>query len=74
MNIKNVHFFKFIKGIPMLIKLKKVIEITTLSKSTIYRKINNGTFPKQIKISDRCSAWNQADIENWIDNCLTESK
>ena len=28
-----------------------------LSRSTLYRKIDDGTFPRQIKINLRCAVW-----------------
>ena len=51
----------------VLIKLKKVKEITTFSTATIYRLINEGEFPKQIKLSERSSAWSLEEVYNWIE-------
>jgi len=39
-----------------LIKLPVVIEITTLSRASIYRLIADGEFPKQVKLSTRACA------------------
>ncbi|MCL2910535.1 AlpA family phage regulatory protein [Shewanella aquimarina] len=33
-----------------LIKLKEVMEITSLSKATLYRMIKQGAFPEQLSI------------------------
>ena len=51
----------------ILMKLPEVKELTTFSSATIYRLINKGDFPKQIKISERSSAWSLKEIYNWID-------
>ena len=51
----------------ILMKLPEVKELTTFSSATIYRLINKGDFPKQIKISERSSAWSLTEIYNWID-------
>jgi len=51
----------------VLIKLPAVKKITTFSTATIYRLINEGEFPKQIKIAVRSSAWSLEEIYNWID-------
>ena len=51
----------------VLIKLTAVKEITTFSSATIYRLINKGEFPKQIKIAERSSAWSLEEVYNWID-------
>jgi prophage regulatory protein len=49
-----------------IIRLKTVIFRTGLSRSTIYRKIAEGTFPTQIKISTNGTGWNESDINHWI--------
>ena len=49
-----------------ILRINQVIEMTTLGRSTIYKYINEGTFPKQIKMGARASGWLQADVENWI--------
>ena len=38
-------------GLDRIIRLKTVLARTGLSRSTLYRKIAEGTFPAQIKIS-----------------------
>ena len=42
-----------------IIRLKTVLSRTGLSRSTIYRKIAEGTFPPQIKISTTGSGWHE---------------
>jgi prophage regulatory protein len=49
-----------------IIRLKTVLSRTGLSRSTIYRKIAEGTFPPQIKISVNGSGWHESDINRWI--------
>jgi prophage regulatory protein len=51
-----------------LIKLPEVIEITTLSRASIYRLIAEGKFPKQVKLSTRACAWLERDVINWIND------
>jgi len=45
-----------------------VLDRTGLSCSTLYRKIERGTFPRQVKISDRCAGWRESAIEAWMHN------
>lgn len=52
------------------LRLNHVKEITSLSKTTIYRLIAEGSFPKQIQIGKRTVAWVRADINNWINQKL----
>ena len=49
-----------------IIRLKAVLARTGLSRSTIYRKIAEGTFPAQLKISAHGIGWHQSDINRWI--------
>jgi prophage regulatory protein len=51
-----------------LIKLPQVMQITTLSRATVYRLIAKGEFPKQIKLSERASAWIEHEVLEWLDN------
>lgn len=51
-----------------IIRLKTVLARTGLSRSTIYRKINEGTFPAQLRISTNSAGWRESDINRWITN------
>ena len=52
---------------PKLVRLDTVLEMTTLSVSTIYRLMKKGQFPKQIKISERSTRWVLDEIFEWMD-------
>jgi prophage regulatory protein len=49
-----------------ILRLKSVIERTGLSRSTVYRKIDDGSFPRQIKIAERCVGWRESHIDKWL--------
>jgi prophage regulatory protein len=49
-----------------IIRLKTVLGRTGLSRSTIYRKIAEGTFPPRIKISVNGAGWRESDISQWV--------
>lgn len=49
-----------------LLKLKDIITMTSLSKSSIYRQVNAGTFPMPVRIGPRSVAWVVSEIESWI--------
>ena len=51
-----------------IIRIKSVLAVTGLSRSTLYRKINKGTFPCQIKISDQCAGWHESAVLTWVAN------
>ncbi|MFC3061661.1 helix-turn-helix transcriptional regulator [Paenirhodobacter populi] len=49
-----------------IIRLDTVRDRTGLSRSTIYRKIAEGTFPRQLKISANGAGWRESDIDRWV--------
>jgi prophage regulatory protein len=49
-----------------ILRLRTVLERTGLSRSTLYRKIANGSFPRQIPISARCAGWRESSIKRWM--------
>ena len=51
---------------PALLSKAQVIEITTLSHTTIWRMMKSGTFPKSVKASMGRVAWRKSDIDNWL--------
>jgi len=37
-----------------------------LSRSQIYKLIQNEAFPRQLKIGSRISVWKESDIDTWM--------
>jgi prophage regulatory protein len=54
-----------------IVRLDTVLARTGLSRSTIYRKIAEGTFPAQLKISTNGAGWKESDINRWVANPVT---
>jgi prophage regulatory protein len=51
-----------------ILRLNTVLDRTGLSRATLYRKIQCGTFPRQIKLSTRCAGWRESAISEWMRN------
>lgn len=49
-----------------LLRVADVKARTRLSRSTIYRRIADGTFPKPISLSAGLVAWYESDINAWV--------
>lgn len=49
-----------------IVRLKTVLARTGLSRSTLYRKIGEGTFPRQVQISVHGAGWHESAINRWI--------
>lgn len=46
--------------------VKDLMNNFQVSKSTIYRWINERGFPEPVKLSPKASRWNSKDVEIWI--------
>lgn len=51
-----------------IIRLKTVLDRTGLSRATLYRKIGDGTFPRQVRISIHGAGWHESSVDRWIDS------
>ncbi|SFU18841.1 AlpA family phage regulatory protein [Mesorhizobium sp. YR577] len=49
-----------------IVRLNTVLARTGLSRSTIYRKIAECTFPARLKISINGAGWRESDINRWF--------
>lgn len=55
-------------GPERIIRIKTVLERTGLTRSTLYRKVQAGSFPKQVAISTRCAGWRESAVNEWLRN------
>ena len=49
-----------------LLRLSEVRTRTALGRSTIYRKMRDGSFPEPLKIGVRAVRWRESEIEAWL--------
>jgi len=49
-----------------IVRIRTVLDRTGLSRSTLYRKIQDGTFPRQVQISVHGAGWRESAINGWI--------
>ena len=49
-----------------ILRRKQVEKRTGLSRSTIYLRIQEGTFPRPIKLGVRAVGWLENEIEAWL--------
>ncbi len=50
-----------------LLRLREVCEIIGTSRSTVYKGINEGTFPRAVQIGEKAVRWRSADIAAWLE-------
>ena len=51
-----------------LLKRREVEEITGLSRSSIYRLMREGQFPRPVKVGPAAVRWRESDIMSWLDS------
>lgn len=49
-----------------IILLKEVMSSTGLGRSTIYKLIGSGEFPRPVPIVGRSVGWVESEIQGWI--------
>ena len=57
-----------------IVRLPEVIRQTGLSRSSIYLKMGDGSFPTPIKLSKRAIGWPNKRISDWIENRIAKSE
>lgn len=51
-----------------ILRLAEVLKKTGLSRSSLYRRIGQGRFPRQVRIAERCVGWRQSELNSWLAN------
>ena len=51
-----------------ILRLKAVLDRTGLCRSTLYRKMEDGSFPHNVQISTRGVGWRESAVEDWLRN------
>jgi len=54
----------------LVLDLRGVIELTTLSQSTIYAMAKKGEFPKQRRIGTNRVVWLRSEVVEWLEQKL----
>jgi prophage regulatory protein len=57
-----------------ILRLPDVKRSTGLSRSTIYLRISQGTFPKPVSLGERSVGWVEAEIQEWLQRRIDTSR
>ncbi|HGF7164851.1 TPA: AlpA family transcriptional regulator, partial [Vibrio mimicus] len=49
-----------------LIRFREVLAMTGLSRSSMYRFIEENQFPAQVQLGGRAVAWVESEVQEWI--------
>ena len=57
-----------------ILRLPDVVKVTGLSRSTIYLRIKQNRFPKQISLGGRAIGFVESEINDWIHQQIENSR
>jgi prophage regulatory protein len=57
-----------------ILKAKQVAEKTSISIPHIRRMAREGRFPFPVKLSEHRSGWLEADVDEWIGECVRKHR
>ncbi len=57
-----------------ILRLPAVKARTGLSRSTIYLRVSQGTFPKPVSLGARAVGWVEAEIQEWLQRQIETSR
>lgn len=57
-----------------MLRMRHVVEYTGVSRCTIYRWMNAGTFPRSIRLGEQSVAWLEAEVDAWIQDRIDRSR
>lgn len=53
------------------IRLKEVMALTALGRSSIYKFMDENRFPKRVLLGGRAVAWLDTEIHDWMNECIS---
>lgn len=57
-----------------ILRLPAVKVSTGLSRSTIYLRISNGTFPPSVSLGGRAVGWLETEVQEWVQSRIDASR
>ena len=55
-----------------LISMKELMHKTSLARSTIYKYLSEGNFPKSVSLGPNKVAWLESEVDEWIEEKLAQ--
>jgi prophage regulatory protein len=57
-----------------ILRLPAVKQSTGLSRSTIYLRVAQGTFPRPVSLGGRSVGWLEHEVDEWVQKRIDESR
>ena len=61
-------------GYPVILRTRAVLELTGLSRTSLWRRRRSGDFPQPVRLGGRGSravGWRRRDVERWLEDLPT---
>lgn len=55
-----------------IMRLHEVMSVTGLGRSSVYKYMAHGTFPKPVLLGEKAVGWVSTEIEDWVKARITE--
>ena len=59
---------------PRIVRLKDVLKLTGLGRTTLWRLEKEGRFPPRVRLSLRAVGWLRHDVVAWLDACRSGTR
>jgi prophage regulatory protein len=57
-----------------ILRLPIVLDRTGLSRSTVYQRVTEGSFPEPVSLGARAVGWIETEVEEWITRQIEVSR
>ena len=57
-----------------IVRLPAVLDITGLKRSTLYKRVAGGNFPRPIRLGPRAVGWIRHEVDEWLRARIAESR
>jgi len=58
----------------IILRLPEVKQRTGLSRSTLYMRVQAGTFPAPVSLGARAVGWIDAEVQKWLEEQIKKSR
>ncbi|MBF4376377.1 AlpA family transcriptional regulator [Vibrio anguillarum] len=74
MQLTNLRGVNMPENYIRLIRFREVLTMTGLSRSSLYRFIEENQFPTQVQLGGRAVAWVEGEVQEWIAQRITNRR
>ena len=57
---------------PQFLRLPEVLNLVGVTRSTLYRWMEAGTFPRQISVGGNTVVWVESDVTKWMQDQIAK--